>query len=140
MKRLVLLLIGAALLSGGIKGSAGEPKEQGTLKGHKDMILGVAFSPDGRTIASAGLDGTVKLWEVATRKERASFHVPSRVLSVAFSPDGRALATAGEDGMVRLWERATERATNGTSLKGPFFHNPFQIMNLCYGLPCRLKF
>src|SRR5262245_17536175 len=83
MKRIVLLLIGAALLSGGTEGPAGEPKEKATLQGHK-IVQSLTFSPDGRTLASAGGDRTVRLWEVVTGKERASFQTPSLVRSVAF--------------------------------------------------------
>jgi len=87
------------------------------LRGHAGAVNDVAFSPDGRRLATASLDGTAKVWDAATGGELFTLE-PGKVdaasagqlYSVAFSPDGAQLAAAGEAGAVTLWEAATGMA------------------------------
>jgi WD40 repeat protein len=68
----------------------------------------VAFSPDGKTLASGSADHTIKLWEVATGKEQATLKGHTRVVtSVAFSPDGKTLASGSTDKTIKLWDVTT---------------------------------
>ena len=78
------------------------------LRGHQDPAWGVAFAPDGQTVASASGDRTIKLWDLVTGAERATLRGHTdQVDAVAFSPDGKLLASASHDRTVRLWDVAT---------------------------------
>jgi WD40 repeat protein len=73
------------------------------------MIYALAVSPDGATLACAGMDGAVKLLDLSTRRERASLKGHTgRVLSLAFSEDGKLLVSGSADQTVRLWRAATD--------------------------------
>ncbi|MFZ0828439.1 MAG: WD40 repeat domain-containing protein [Verrucomicrobiia bacterium] len=81
-----------------------------TLHGHKMAVFGVAFSPDGRTVATASVDDTCCLWAVRTGQRLAELggH-QGGTYSVAFSPDGKTLAVGCNEGELKLWNLATCR-------------------------------
>ena len=65
--------------------------------------MGVTFSPDGETIATASADKTVRLWSIDGQQLEAFKDHTDWVRSVSFSPDGKTLASASQDGTVILW-------------------------------------
>jgi WD40 repeat protein len=84
-----------------------------TMTGSGASVNGVAFSPDGKILATGNGDGTVRLWDTATRRQLgqplgAYSHLQS-LNAVAFNPDGKVVAAAGRGGVVRLWDVATHR-------------------------------
>jgi hypothetical protein len=90
------LLATGAPLTGEVRLWDNAGKELATLGRHAGGVAGVAFSADGKLLASAGNDGVLRLWDVVTRKEVRQFPIPNDLGgALAFSPDGRRLALVG---------------------------------------------
>jgi WD40 repeat protein len=85
----------------------GHPVGAPLQTGARNGALGVAFSPNGKLLASADADGTVRLWNPATGQPVGApiqTGALNGVDAVAFSPNGKLLASADADGTVRLWQ------------------------------------
>ncbi|MCP2340720.1 WD40 repeat domain-containing serine/threonine protein kinase [Actinomadura rupiterrae] len=85
----------------------GPPDDHGSTKlegGHKGQITTLAFSPDGKVLASGAEDGLVCLWHVPTARQVASVTAdPKQVECVTFSPDGQSFASGGRTGVTKIW-------------------------------------
>ncbi|KAL7904026.1 hypothetical protein GGI35DRAFT_247022 [Trichoderma velutinum] len=88
-----------------------------TLKGHSEGVRSVAFSADGRYLASGSRDRTIKMWDATTGKEQQTLKGHSDwVWSVAFSADGRYLASGSDDKTIKIWDATTGKELQ--TLKG----------------------
>ncbi len=87
------------------------------LQGHARLVTGLAFSPNGKLLATAGQDGMVKIWDAASGSHLHTCHGHTDIVPrVAFSPDSKRLASASEDNTVKIWNALT--GMNEYTLRG----------------------
>src|SRR5207253_2235489 len=87
-----------------------------TLQGHMNSVRSVAFSPDGRFIASGSSDNTIRIWDLTSSKSIATLQGHTNfVRSVAFSPDGRFIASGSSDKTIRIWDLKALGLTEGAA-------------------------
>lgn len=86
---------------------------------HREVVLSLAFSPDGKLLATTEMNERVRLWDIPSGALRVTLmgHAQT-VVSVAFSPDGKTLATGAADSKVKLWNIATEQEVTALKLPG----------------------
>jgi WD40 repeat protein len=105
MKKTLLV---TALFCASLSALAAQTPEFFLQMGHSGIVYAVAYSPDGRRIATASFDDTIKIWDTESGRElRTLAGHTNTVYAVAYSPDGRRIATGSWDNTVKIWNAET---------------------------------
>jgi WD40 repeat protein len=81
------------------------------MQQHPTVLYAVTYAPDGKTIATGGADGVIRLWDAAAGESRGELTTPAKPLfnTMAFSPDGTHLLAGGNDNIARIWDMSARR-------------------------------
>ncbi|ODH02144.1 ribosome assembly protein 4 [Nostoc sp. KVJ20] len=122
----------AATLQQAVYLKPNEPKENraievNTLEGHSDVVISVAYSPNGQQLASASSDKTIKIWDVSSGQLLKTLTGHSeQIIRVAYSPNGQQLASASADKTIKIWD-----VRSGQLLKSLTGHSD-RVMSVAY--------
>lgn len=94
-------------------------QERNRLEGHAGIVWQIAYSPDGRTLASASADGTLRFWGIDGREEGLVEGFGSPLLDVQFEPKTGQIAAVDADGRLLLWDRSRKLLQNWSAHRAP---------------------
>jgi len=106
--------------------SQGHWVDQIQTASHASKVYAVAFSPDGHTLATAGAEGSAKLWDMPTGKLKFTLEPAEKAYPLAFAPDAKILATSGGS-TVRLWDARTGALLAKLQHRGTSWSHSFSL-------------